>query len=71
MSEMAQFPQLDTSGKCNDVVLGLICEQCLGWTDGAQSEVLHENKAVWEKTSINYQKLNGESTRNILLNEEV
>ena len=40
-------------------------------TDVGNREVLHENKAVCWKMLMNSQKLNGEGTRNILLNEVV
>ena len=46
------------------------------YTHGAQTDVgnwefSHGNKAVCGKTFMNYHKLNGENTRNILLNEAV
>ena len=40
-------------------------------TDVGNREVYHENKAVCGTTLMNSKKLNGESTRNILLNEAV
>ena len=40
-------------------------------TDVGNWEVYHVNKAVFGKTFMNSHKLNGESTRNILLNEAV
>ena len=58
-----------------------ICENGVKWylviyytglkTDVGNREVKRENKAVCGKTLMNSQKLNGESTRNILLNEDV
>ena len=40
-------------------------------SDVGNREVLHENKAVCGNTFMNSHRLNGESTRNILLNEAV
>ena len=40
-------------------------------TDVGNCEFSHKNKAICGKTFMNSHKINGESTRNILLNEAV